>query len=173
MKREEILKELRRRQFMDFLNKKEFLAGIIGGILKINPKYVEEKLKDEDDLIINPYDLIVKVTGTRIKIRTSKYNKIIDNIEKNSDYYKIYYDERKQEYRIKINIDKTFEQGYNEVNKDEIRKIKKLSNEKLNDNEIIDFLIAKLSLEYCDNVQISISGSLSIKILYLYFFVLI
>jgi hypothetical protein len=160
MEKEKILKELRRRQFMNFLNEKEFLAGIIGGTLKINPKYVEEKIKYEDDLEISPYDLIVKVTDTRIKIRTSKYNKKIENIKNNSENYKIYYDEKNKEYKIKINIDKVFEQGYNEVNKDEIKRIREMTNKKMNDNEIIDFIIASLSIQYCDNVQLSLSASL-------------
>lgn len=158
--KEKILKELRKRQFKRFLQDKEFITDIISKALSIEKKHLEKNLVlYEENKEYGPYDLIVKITDTRIKITTSKYNKIIKNIKKEDKLYKMWYDEKYGEYKIKIYLDEILEYGYKIAQEEDEQHIKELlGKEKISKEDMINLQIARLSMQYCDNVKISISG---------------
>lgn len=159
--KENLLKELRKKQFNTFLKDEEFLFAIIGQALDLEKEFVKEFIKPEELEEYDPYDLITKVTDTRIKIRTSKYNKIIKDMKKKGEYYKKWYDENTQEYKIKICLDKIFENKYNILEQEQKNKIEELFKEEpLTNEDILNLMLVELGLKYGNNVRITISGTI-------------
>lgn len=157
--KQNLLKKLRRKQFNTFLEDEEFLSAIIGQALNLEKEFIKEFIQPEELEEYNPYDLITKVTDTRIKIRTSKYNKIIKDIKKNGEYYKKWYDEDTKEYKIKIYLDKIFEEKYKILEKEQKNKIEELfKDEPLTKEDILNLMITELGMKYGDNIKITISG---------------
>lgn len=156
--KENLLKELRRKQFNKFLEDKEFLSAIIGQTLNIDENYIKENIKKDNQEEYEPYDIITKLTDTRIKIRTSKYNKIIKNINTRGEYYKKWFEENSQEYKIKIYLDKIFESKYKIIEQTQKDKIEELFEEEpLEKEDILNIMIAELGLKYANNIKISIN----------------
>ena len=126
--KQNLLKKLRRKQFNTFLEDEEFLSAIIGQALNLEKEFIKEFIQPEELEEYNPYDLITKVTDTRIKIRTSKYNKII-----------------KEKYKI---LEKEQKNKIEELFKDE----------PLTKEDILNLMITELGMKYGDNIKITISG---------------
>jgi len=153
---EKILRKLRKMEFNELLKDKDFLSQTIAFALKKDKEYIKKyiKLKNEKN---NTYDLITKVTDTRIKIRIPKYNKIINNLKEKDNLYMLWYDPKNKEYKIKIYLDKIFEHCYKGIQKYEESKIKNhFKGKKLTQDEIINLSIIKSALMQCTDIKINI-----------------
>lgn len=158
---EKILKELRRREFKALLQHKEFLSEIVSKVLDLDKEYIKKNVKFKKQNEYNKNDLITKITETRIKIRTSKYNKTIQNINNEGKFYIAWYDENKEEFKIKIYLDKIFEYCYKDVQKHEENAIKKLfKNQELTKDDLINLSILKISLMHSENIKISVTSKI-------------
>ncbi len=156
-----ILKELRKKQFNEFIKNKEFLINLVASTTGLEKDYVEKNLKLNTSHVQEPNDLVTKITESRIKIKTSKFNKKVKNLKTEANFYIMWYDEKNQEYKIKIYLDEIFENGYKRIQKEEIKKIRELfKDEPLTEDDIIDIMIAELGIKYCDNIKVTISGTL-------------
>ena len=158
---EKILKELRKREFKSLLQNKEFLAEIVSKVLNLDKEYIEKSIKLKKQNQYSKYDLITKITETRIKIRTSKYNRIIQNISDKGKFYIAWYDEKLEEFKIKIYLDKIFEHCYKDVQKKEEKQLQEIfKNQQLNKDDLTNLSILKISLMHSDNIKISVTSKI-------------
>ena len=128
------LKEIERENYIRRIKEdKENLIMLISDVLGIDKKYVKKHIKNIEE---SPYDLITTVTSNYIKIKTSKYNKIIRNIEENK-FYKKTYNEEKGYYKIKIDINKIYDEYFEMVLERELNEMSKEFKEKTKD-ELLD-----------------------------------
>ena len=158
---EKILKELRKREFKTLLQNKEFLSEIISKVLGLDKEYIKKNIKLDKKNQYSKCDLITKITETRIKIRTSKYNRIIQNISDEGKFYIAWYDEKLGEFKIKIYLDKIFEHCYKDVQKKEEKKLQEIfKNQQLNKDDLTNLSILKISLMHSDNIKISVTSKI-------------
>ena len=158
---EKILKELRKREFDKILENKEFLEQVISFALKIDKKYIKDKIKTPKEKIYKGDDLITKITDTRIKITIPEYNNILDKIKTKDNLYIAWYDKKSREYKIKIYLDKIFEYCYERVQKDDEEKIKQVfENFEFTKNELINISILKVIIMNSDKYKISIQATI-------------
>ena len=128
------LKEIERENYIRRIKEdKENLIMLISDVLGIDKKYVKKHITNIEE---SPYDLITTVTANYIKIKTSKYNKIIRNIEENR-FYKKTYNEEKGYYKIKIDINKIYDEYFEMVLERELNEMSKEFKEKTKD-ELLD-----------------------------------
>ena len=128
------LKEIERENYIRRIKEdKENLICLISDVLNIDKKYVKKHITNIEE---SPYDLITTVTSNYIKIKTSKYNKIIKNIEENK-FYKKTYNEDKGYYKIKIDINKIYDEYFEMVLEKELNEMSKDFKEKSKD-ELLD-----------------------------------
>ncbi len=162
----DMLKEIERENYIRRIKEdKENLIMLISDVLGIDKKYVEKHITNIEN---SPYDLIIKVTHKYIKIKTSKYNKIIKNI-KDNDFYKKTYNEEKGFYKIKIDINKIYDEYFEMVLEKELNEMSKEFEEK-NKDELLDIctlfsLMDRIPKEELkDNIKITKGPNSSIKI---------
>jgi len=154
---EKLLKELRRREFQNILKNKEFLIDVISKTLQLDKDYVRKHIKLKKQNNYNQYDLITKITETRIKIRTSENNEIVERVNEKGKFHIAWYDEKNKEYKMKIYLDKVFEHCYKDVQKHEEEKIKKEFKEKtLTKEDLIKLSIIKTLLMNCEIKKITV-----------------
>ena len=154
---EKILKELRKREFQCILKNKEFIIDIISKTLELDKEYVIKHLKLKKQNNYNQYDLITKITETRIKIRTSEKNNIIEYISGEGKFHIAWYDEKNKEFKVKIYLDRIFEHCYKDVQKHEEEKIKKEYKERnLTKEDLINISIVKTLLSGCEIKKITV-----------------
>ncbi len=128
------LKEIERENYIRRIKEdKENLIMLISDVLGIDKKYVKKHITNIEE---SPYDLITTVTSNYIKIKTSKYNKIIKNIEENK-FYKKTYNEEKGYYKIKIDINKIYDEYFEMVLEKELNEMSKDFKEKSKE-ELLD-----------------------------------
>lgn len=128
------LKEIERENYIRRIKEdKENLICLISDVLGIDKKYVKKHITNIEE---SPYDLITTVTSNYIKIKTSKYNKIIKNIEEN-EFYKKTYNEDKGYYKIKIDINKIYDEYFETVLEKELNEMSKDFKEKSKE-ELLD-----------------------------------
>lgn len=119
-----MLKEIERENYIRRINEdKESLILLISDILNIEKNYVKKHIVFDIDN--TPYDLITKVTPKYVKIKTSKYNKIIKNIENNNIFYKKTYNEEIGYYKIKIDINKIYDKYFDMILEKELDEMSK------------------------------------------------
>lgn len=158
---EKLLKELRKREFKAILENEEFLEQVISFALKIDKKYIKDKIKTTQENFYRKDDLITKITDTRIKITILGYNDILDKIKTKDNLYIAWYDQKRKEYKIKIYLDKIFLHCYERVQKDDEEKIKKLFNNlELTQEQLINVSIIKLLMLNGENVKIKIQATI-------------
>lgn len=105
-----MLKELERENYIRRVKEdKESLISLISDVLMLDKKYVKKHITTIEE---SPYDLITTVTANYIKIKTSKYNKIIKNLDDSTIFYKKTYNEEKGYYKIKIDINKIYDEYF-------------------------------------------------------------
>ena len=162
----DMLKEIERENYIRRLQEdKDSLSALIADVLGLNKKYIKNHITDIED---SPYDLITTVTHKYIKIKTSKYNKIIKNINGN-DFYKKTYNEEKGYYKIKIDINKIYDEYFEMVLEKELNEMSKEFEEKDKD-ELLDIctlfsLMDRIPKEELkDNIKITKGPNSSIKI---------
>ena len=134
-----ILKEIERENYIRRINEnKESLVSLISDVLRIDKKYIKKHITDTEN---SPYDLITKITPNYIKIKTSKYNKVIKNIENDSTFYKKTYNEERGYYKLKIDINKIYDEYFEMVLE---RKLDKMSKdfENKDKDELLDICTA-------------------------------
>ena len=118
-----ILKELERENYIRRVKEdKESLISLISDVLMLDKKYVKKHITTIEE---SPYDLITTVTANYIKIKTSKYNKIIKNIDDSTIFYKKTYNEEKGYYKIKIDINKIYDEYFEMVLERELNEMSK------------------------------------------------
>ena len=158
---EKLLKELRRREFQNILNNKEFLIDVISKTLQLDKDYVRKHIKLKKQKNYNQYDLITKITETRIKIRTSENNKIVERVNEKGKFHIAWYDEKNKEYKMKIYLDKVFEHCYEGVQNHEEARIKEiLEGEELTHDDLINLSILRIILMHSGNIKISICSKI-------------
>ena len=153
-----ILKEIERENYIRRVKEnKESLISLISDVLMLDKKYVKKHITF--DIENTPYDLITKVTANYIKIKTSKYNKIIRNLDDNSIFYKKTYNEEKGYYKIKIDINKIYDEYFEMVLEKELNEMSK-DFKTNNKDELLDLctvysLMSKIPIEELrNNIQI-------------------
>lgn len=130
------LKEIERENYIRRIKEdKEALISLISDVLEIDKKYVKKHITF--DIENTPYDLITKITPNYIKIKTSKYNKIIKNIQDDNIFYKKTYNEEKGYYKIKIDINKIYDEYFEIVLEQELKEMEKQFKTKTKD-ELLD-----------------------------------
>lgn len=130
-----MLKEIERENYIRRVKEdKESLISLISDVLMIDKKYVKKHIKTIEE---SPYDLITTVTANYIKIKTSKYNKIIKNLDESTIFYKKTYNEEKGYYKIKIDINKIYDEYFEMVLERELNEMSKDFKEKSKD-ELLD-----------------------------------
>lgn len=161
LENEIILKKLRRKQFDTLIRNKKILVNLIEMTLKTEKNYIKKNIKYKYQKIKNTNDLITNITENKIIIKTSIENKEIKKLKKKDEFYKIYCNEKKQEFTIKIYIDKIFESKYKIIEQQQKEKIKELfKNELITEEDIVSIIIAELAIKYCKNIEIRISGTI-------------
>ena len=161
LENEIILKKLRRKQFDTLIRNKKILVNLIEMTLKTEKNYIKKNIKYKYQKIKNTNDLITNITENKIIIKTSIENKEIKKLKKKDEFYKIYCNEKKQEFTIKIYIDKIFESKYKIIEQQQKEKIKELfKNEPITEEDIVSIIIAELAIKYCKNIEIRISGTI-------------
>ena len=153
-----MLKEIERENYIRRVKEdKESLISLISDVLMIDKKYVKKHITTVEE---SPYDLITTVTANYIKIKTSKYNKIIRNLDKNTIFYKKTYNEEKGYYKIKIDINKIYDEYFELVLERELDEMSKDFKEKSKD-ELLDLctvfsIMNKIPIEELrNNIEIS------------------
>ena len=153
-----MLKELERENYIRRVKEdKESLISLISDVLMIDKKYVKKHITTIEE---SPYDLITTVTANYIKIKTSKYNKIIKNIDDSTIFYKKTYNEEKGYYKIKIDINKIYDEYFEMVLE---RELDEMSKDFKTDNkdELLDLctvlsIMNKIPIEELrNNIEIS------------------
>ncbi len=130
-----MLKEIERENYIRRVKEdKESLISLISDVLMIDKKYVKKHITTIEE---SPYDLITTVTANYIKIKTSKYNKIIKNLDESTIFYKKTYNEEKGYYKIKIDINKIYDEYFEMVLERELNEMSKDFKEKSKD-ELLD-----------------------------------
>ena len=158
---EKILKELRKREFKALIQNKEFLSEIVSKVLELDKDYIKKHIKLKKQNEYNKYDLITKITETRIKIKTSNRNKTIETIKEKGKFHIAWYDEKTEEYKIKIYLDKIFEYCYKGVQKSEEDHLKELfKNKNLTKEDLTKLSILKIILMHSENIKISICSKI-------------
>lgn len=161
LENEIILKKLRRKQFDTLIRNKKILVNLIEMTLKTEKNYIKKNIKYKYQKIKNTNDLITNITENKIIIKTSIENKEIKKLKKKDKFYKIYCNEKKQEFTIKIYIDKIFESKYKIIEQQQKEKIKELfKNEPITEEDIVSIIIAELAIKYCKKIEIRISGTI-------------
>lgn len=118
-----MLKELERENYIRRVKEdKESLISLVSDVLMLDKKYVKKHITTIEE---SPYDLITTVTANYIKIKTSKYNKIIKNIDDSTIFYKKTYNEEKGYYKIKIDINKIYDEYFEMVLERELDEMSK------------------------------------------------
>lgn len=118
-----MLKELERENYIRRVKEdKESLISLISDVLMLDKKYVKKHITTIEE---SPYDLITTVTANYIKIKTSKYNKIIKNLDDSTIFYKKTYNEEKGYYKIKIDINKIYDEYFEMVLERELDEMSK------------------------------------------------
>lgn len=153
-----MLKELERENYIRRVKEdKESLISLISDVLMLDKKYVKKHITTVEE---SPYDLITTVTANYIKIKTSKYNKIIKNIDDSTIFYKKTYNEEKGYYKIKIDINKIYDEYFEMVLE---RELDEMSKDFKTDNkdELLDLctvlsIMNKIPIEELrNNIEIS------------------
>lgn len=153
-----MLKELERENYIRRVKEdKESLISLISDVLMLDKKYVKKHITTIEE---SPYDLITTVTANYIKIKTSKYNKIIKNIDDSTIFYKKTYNEEKGYYKIKIDINKIYDEYFEMVLE---RELDEMSKDFKTDNkdELLDLctvlsIMNKIPIEELrNNIEIS------------------
>jgi len=130
-----MLKEIERENYIRRVKEdKESLISLISDVLMIDKKYVKKHITTIEE---SPYDLITTVTANYIKIKTSKYNKIIKNLDESTIFYKKTYNEEKGYYKIKIDINKIYDEYFEMVLERELNEMSEEFKEKSKD-ELLD-----------------------------------
>ena len=130
-----MLKEIERENYIRRIKEdKENLISLISDVFSIDKKYVKKHIIKIEE---SPYDLITTVTANYIKIKTSKYNKIIKNLDENTIFYKKIYNNEKGYYKIKIDINKKYDEYFEMVLERKIDEMSKDFKEKTKD-ELLD-----------------------------------
>ena len=152
------LKEIERENYIRRIKEdKENLIMLISDVLGIDKKYVKKHITNIEE---SPYDLITTVTSNYIKIKTSKYNKIIKNLDESTIFYKKTYNEEKGYYKIKIDINKIYDEYFEMVLERELEKMSKDFKEKSKD-ELLDLctvfsIMSRIPIEELrNNIEIS------------------
>ena len=153
-----MLKEIERENYIRRVKEdKESLISLISDVLMIDKKYVKKHMTTIEE---SPYDLITTVTANYIKIKTSKYNKIIKNLDESTIFYKKTYNEEKGYYKIKIDINKIYDEYFEMVLERELEKMSKDFKEKSKD-ELLDLctvfsIMSRIPIEELrNNIEIS------------------
>lgn len=153
-----MLKEIERENYIRRVKEdKESLISLISDVLMIDKKYVKKHMTTIEE---SPYDLITTVTANYIKIKTSKYNKIIKNLDDSTIFYKKTYNEEKGYYKIKIDINKIYDEYFEMVLERELEKMSKDFKEKSKD-ELLDLctvfsIMSRIPIEELrNNIEIS------------------
>lgn len=153
-----MLKEIERENYIRRVKEdKESLISLISDVLMIDKKYVKKHITTIEE---SPYDLITTVTANYIKIKTSKYNKIIKNLDESTIFYKKTYNEEKGYYKIKIDINKIYDEYFEMVLERELEKMSKDFKEKSKD-ELLDLctvfsIMSRIPIEELrNNIEIS------------------
>lgn len=153
-----MLKELERENYIRRVKEdKESLISLISDVLMLDKKYVKKHITTIEE---SPYDLITTVTANYIKIKTSKYNKIIKNLDDSTIFYKKTYNEEKGYYKIKIDINKIYDEYFEMVLE---RELDEMSKDFKTDNkdELLDLctvlsIMNKIPIEELrNNIEIS------------------
>lgn len=153
-----MLKELERENYIRRVKEdKESLISLVSDVLMLDKKYVKKHITTIEE---SPYDLITTVTANYIKIKTSKYNKIIKNIDDSTIFYKKTYNEEKGYYKIKIDINKIYDEYFEMVLE---RELDEMSKDFKTDNkdELLDLctflsIMNKIPIEELrNNIEIS------------------
>ena len=162
-----MLKELERENYIRRVKEdKESLISLISDVLMLDKKYVKKHITTIEE---SPYDLITTVTANYIKIKTSKYNKIIKNIDDSTIFYKKTYNEEKGYYKIKIDINKIYDEYFEMVLE---RELDEMSKDFKTDNkdELLDLctvlsIMNKIPIEELrNNIEISKENNKIIRI---------
>lgn len=141
--KEMLLRELKRKVFIKRLETEDStVAMTIALSLGLDIKYVKKHLVLDKNTVEGPYDLVTSITQNYIKIKTSKYNKIIRSIPVEDRFYRVFYNEKNQQYKIKIDIIKLFEYYYVEALEDEFK------------NSSVDFKVDIKNREQLMNISI-------------------
>lgn len=153
-----MLKEIERENYIRRVKEdKESLISLISDVLMIDKKYVKKHMTTIEE---SPYDLITTVTANYIKIKTSKYNKIIKNLDDSTIFYKKTYNEEKGYYKIKIDINKIYDEYFEMVLERELEQMSKDFKEKSKD-ELLDLctvfsIMSRIPIEELrNNIEIS------------------
>ena len=153
-----MLKEIERENYIRRVKEdKESLISLISDVLMLDKKYVKKHMTTIEE---SPYDLITTVTANYIKIKTSKYNKIIKNLDDSTIFYKKTYNEEKGYYKIKIDINKIYDEYFEMVLERELEKMSKDFKEKSKD-ELLDLctvfsIMSRIPIEELrNNIEIS------------------
>lgn len=153
-----MLKEIERENYIRRVKEdKESLISLISDVLMIDKKYVKKHMTTIEE---SPYDLITTVTANYIKIKTSKYNKIIKNLDESTIFYKKTYNEEKGYYKIKIDINKIYDEYFEMVLERELDEMSKDFKEKSKD-ELLDLctvfsIMSRIPIEELrNNIEIS------------------
>lgn len=118
-----MFKEIKKKNFIKKLKEdKNAVALLVSDVLRINKYYIESHIVYEDEF--KPYDLVTKVTSNYIKIKATKYNKLIQIIKSETPFYKKTYNEEKGYYKIKIDINKIFDEHFDMILNDSMEEMR-------------------------------------------------
>lgn len=155
-----MLKEIERENYIRRLHEdKESLTALIADVLGLEKKYIKNHITDIEN---SPYDLVTKITHKYIKIKTSKYNKVIKCVSDNSEFYKKTYNEEKGYYKIKIDINKIYDEYFEMVLERELNEMSKDFEHKSKD-ELLDLctvfsLISRIPKDELGNNMVITKG---------------